>query len=134
VTIDAVGLEASGSAAQRILGVKGKLTAGSTSALNMAIHATRRGGNVSVIGVYGPPGNLVDIGSAMNKGLTFRMNQCNVHRSLPHLLEHIRAGRIETKSMITHRLTLDQVPKAYDMFARKQDNCIKCVIDPHAQA
>jgi threonine dehydrogenase-like Zn-dependent dehydrogenase len=100
----------------------------------MAIHAVRKGGNISVIGVYGPPANLLDIGSAMNKGLTLRMNQCNVHRYMPHLLDHVRAGRIDTKAIITHRLTLDQVPHGYDMFARKLDGCIKCVIDPHARA
>ena len=134
VCIDAVGLEASGSAAQRVIGVTAKMTAGSTAALDMAIHATRKGGNVSIIGVYGPPGNLLDIGSAMNKGLTLRMNQCNVHRYMPHLLEHIREGRIDPKGIITHRLTLEDVPRGYDVFARKLEGCIKCVIDPQARA
>ena len=57
-------------------------------------------------------GTCVDIGTAMNKGLTLRMNQCNVHRYMPHLLEHIRAGRIDAKGIITHRFPLDEAPTA----------------------
>jgi threonine dehydrogenase-like Zn-dependent dehydrogenase len=134
VCIDAVGLEASGSAGQRVIGVHGKMTAGSGAALDMAIHSVRKGGNVSIIGVYGPPGNLIDIGSAMNKGLTLRMNQCNVHRYQAHLLDHIRAGRIDTKAIISHRIPLEKVPEAYHLFASKLDSCIKFVIDPQARA
>ena len=54
-------------------------------------------GNVSIVGLYGPPWNLINMGTAMNKGLTLRMNQCNVKRYMPHLLEHIQAGRIDPR-------------------------------------
>jgi threonine dehydrogenase-like Zn-dependent dehydrogenase len=84
VCIDAVGLEASGSLIHRTLGGLG-LQAGAATALSWAIDAVRKGGNVSIIGVYGPPWNLVPIGTAMNKGLTLRMNQCNVKRYMPRL-------------------------------------------------
>jgi threonine dehydrogenase-like Zn-dependent dehydrogenase len=90
----------------------------------------RRGGNVVIIGVYGPPFNLINIGTAMNKGLTLRMAQCNVKRYMPHLLEHIRAGRIDPKQIITHRLPLEEAPEAYHVFANKKDDCIKCVLIP----
>jgi len=131
VCIDAVGCEAKGSALQTALGM-GMLQAGAATAIAWSIQAVRRGGNVVVIGVYGPPWNLVPIGEAMNKGLTIRSAQCNVKRYMPHLLEHIRSGRISPKDIISHRLPLDAGPDAYRIFARKQDRCIKCVLVPHA--
>src|SRR5438046_8847426 len=85
-------------------------------AINMAIQTDRKGGNVSIIGVYGPPWNHVDIGTAMNKGITLRMNQCNVRRYMPHLLKHIREGRIDAKRAITNRFPHHAAPKAYNTF------------------
>ena len=133
VCIDAVGMEADGSKLNKALGAM-FLQAGRATALGWAIQSVRRGGTVSVIGVYGPPWNLVPIGDAMNKGLTLRMNQCNVARYMPHLLEHIRAGRIDPKGIITHRLPLDAAPDGYRMFAEKRDECIKCVLIPDMAA
>lgn len=127
VCIDAVGCEASGSMMQRALG-KAKLQAGSATAIEWSLHAVRRAGRVVLIGVYGPPWNLVPIGIAMNKGVTIRAAQCNVKRYMPHLLEHIRAGRIDARGIISHRLSLDDGPEAYRMFAKKQDECTKCVL------
>lgn len=130
VCIDAVGCEAKGSLAQTFFGVKAKLMAGASTAINWSIACARKGGNVVIIGVYGPPFNLVDMGSAMNKGLTLRMNQANVKRYMPHLLQHIRAGRIDAKGIITHRVPLEHAADAYDLFEKKKDNCIKCVLVP----
>jgi threonine dehydrogenase-like Zn-dependent dehydrogenase len=132
VCIDAVGLEAEGSKTQRFLGVRAKLVAGAATAIDWAIHTVRKAGNVVIIGVYGPPFNLVPIGTAMNKGLTLRMNQANVKRYMPHLLEHIRAGRIDAKGIITHRFPLEEAPHAYELFEQKKDDCIKCVLIPKA--
>jgi threonine dehydrogenase-like Zn-dependent dehydrogenase len=130
VTIDAVGCEASGSKLHKLLGmVKGE--SGSPAALNWCIQSTRKGGNVSVVGVYGPPWNLVPIGVAMNKGLTLRMNQANVRRYMPHLLKQIRDGHVDAKSVISHRFPLDDAPHAYSIFAKKQDHCVKCVLIPN---
>jgi threonine dehydrogenase-like Zn-dependent dehydrogenase len=128
--IDAVGLEASGSALQTLLG-RMKLAPGSAIALAWAIHAVRRGGTVSIVGVYGPPANLVPIGVAMNKGLTLRMAQVNVKRYLPKLLEHVRAGRLDARGLVTHRFPLEHAPRAYEMFDRKEDGCVKAVLLPH---
>jgi threonine dehydrogenase-like Zn-dependent dehydrogenase len=130
VCIDAVGLEASGSAFQTLAGRKLKLVAGSAIALSWAIHAVRKDGTVSIVGVYGPPANLVPIGVAMNKGLTLRMGQASVKRYMPHLLEHVRGGRLDPRGLITHRLPLEQAPRAYDLFDRKEDGCVKCVLMP----
>jgi len=130
VCIDAVGLEASGSAFQTLAGRKLKLVAGSAIALSWAIHAVRKDGTVSIVGVYGPPANLVPIGVAMNKGLTLRMGQASVKRYMPHLLEHVRGGRLDPRGLITHRLPLEHAPRAYDLFDRKEDGCVKCVLMP----
>lgn len=132
VCIDAVGCEADGSVMHTLLGVHGKLQAGAPTALNWCIQAVRKGGNVSIVGVYGPPWNIIPMGVAMNKGLTLRMNQCNVKRYMPRLLEHIRSGAVDAKAVISHRFPLDDAPAAYKMFARKQDQCVKCVLIPQA--
>jgi threonine dehydrogenase-like Zn-dependent dehydrogenase len=130
VCIDAVGCEADGSLAQKLTGVVMKLQAGSAIALHWAINSVRKGGNVSIVGVYGPTFNAIPIGNALNKGLTLRMNQASVKRHLPRLIEHIQAGRIEPKKIITHRVPLEEVSDAYHIFSSKLDNCIKTVLIP----
>lgn len=130
VCIDAVGAEASGSAWQRLTGVQLMLQGGSATALHWAIHSVRKTGVVSIVGVYGPTFNAVPIGAALNKGLTFRMNQASVKRHLPTLLEHIKAGRIEPKKIITHKIPLEEIAEGYHIFSSKLDDCIKTVIVP----
>jgi threonine dehydrogenase-like Zn-dependent dehydrogenase len=134
VCIEAVGCEASGSKIQKASGLA-MIQAGSPTALFWSIHAARRGGRVSIVGVYGPPANFFPVGVAMNKNLTLRLGQCNVRRYMPHLLDLIREGTIDAKGIISHRLPLEAAPDAYDIFRKKQDDCIKCVLIPsHAQA
>ena len=130
VCIDAVGCEAAGNFAQTLTGVKLKLQAGAATALHWAINSVRKGGTVSIVGVYGPTFNAVPIGNAINKGLTLRMNQASVKRHLPRLIEHIQAGRVDPKQVITHRVPLEEVAEAYDLFSRKRDNCNKTVLVP----
>jgi threonine dehydrogenase-like Zn-dependent dehydrogenase len=132
VCIDAVGCEASGNVMHKLLGLGLKMEAGSATGLMWAVQACRKGGNVVAIGVYGPPWNLVPLGDIMNKGLTLRGAQCNVKRYMPRLLEHIRSGRVDAKGIISHRVPLDEGPDAYEIFANKRDNCIKCVLVPNA--
>ncbi len=130
VCIDAVGCEASGSLAQTIIGRYLKLQAGAATVLHWAINCARKGGTVSIVGVYGPTFNAIPIGNAVNKGLTLRMNQASVKRHLPRLIEHIQAGRIEPKKIITHRVPLEEVSDAYHIFSSKLDNCIKTILVP----
>ena len=130
VCIDAVGCEADGNFLQSLTGVRMKLQAGAATALHWAINSVRKGGNVSIVGVYGPTFNAVPIGNALNKGLTLRMNQASVKRHLPRLIEHIQAGRIEPHKIITHRVPLEDVADAYHIFSGKLDNCIKPVLIP----
>ena len=128
VCIDAVGAEATGNTLQTITGRKLLLQAGSATALHWAINSVRKGGIVSVVGVYGPTGNLVPIGNVINKGLTIRANQTPVKRLLPRLIEHVQNGVLNPKALITHRVPLADVSDAYYMFPNKLDNCIKTVL------
>ena len=130
VCIDAVGCEAAGSAAQTLTGVRLKLQGGAATVLHWCINSVRKGGRVSIVGVYGPTFNAVPIGNAVNKGLTLRMNQASVKRHLPRLIEHIQAGRIRPSEVITHRFALEDIADAYHIFSSKLDQCIKPVIVP----
>ena len=130
VCIDAVGAEAAGSALQTITGRKLLLQAGSATALHWAINSVKKGGIVSIVGVYGPTDNLVPIGNVLNKGLTLRANQASVKRLLPRLIEHVKEGRLNPKEIITHRMPLEEVADAYHIFSAKRDGCIKPVLIP----
>ncbi|WP_242692271.1 zinc-dependent alcohol dehydrogenase [Aridibaculum aurantiacum] len=130
VCIDAVGCEAAGSALQTLTGRKMLLQAGSATALHWAINSVKKGGIVSIVGVYGPTGNLVPIGNVVNKGITIRANQASVKRMLPRLIEHVKNGVISPKEMITHRIPLEEVAEGYHLFSRKLDGIIKPVLIP----
>jgi threonine dehydrogenase-like Zn-dependent dehydrogenase len=130
--IDCVGCEAAGNFAQTLTGVKMKMQAGAATVLHWAINSVRKGGVISIVGVYGPTFNAVPIGNAVNKGLTLRMNQASVKRHLPRLIEHIQEGRIEPRKIITHRIPLEEVADAYHIFSSKLDNCIKTILVPPA--
>jgi threonine dehydrogenase-like Zn-dependent dehydrogenase len=130
VCIDAVGAEAAGSAMQTITGRKMLLQAGSATALHWAINSVKKGGIVSIVGIYGPTGNLIPIGNVVNKGITIRANQASVKRLLPRLIEHVQNGIIDAKALITHRMPLEEVADAYHIFSEKLDECIKPVLIP----
>jgi threonine dehydrogenase-like Zn-dependent dehydrogenase len=117
---------------QTILGRKGLMTGGSATALHWAINSVKKGGIVSIVGVYGPLDTLVPIGNVVNKGLTIRANQASVKRLLPRLIEHIREGRLNPKEIITHRIPLEEVSDAYHIFSAKLDHCIKPILIPAA--
>ncbi len=132
VCIDAVGGDASGSAMQTITGKKLLLQAGAATALHWAINSVKKGGIVSIVGVYGPTANLVPIGNVVNKGLTIRANQASVKRLLPKLIKHVQNGIIKPSEIISHRIPLEEVAEAYHIFSAKRDNCIKPVLIPSA--
>lgn len=129
--IDAVGADASGNLLHTLLGKKIPLEAGSAISLHWAINSVKKGGVVSIVGVYGPTGNVIPIGNVVNKGITIRANQASVKRLLPRLIEHVQAGRIDPKALITHRVPLEDVSDAYHMFSSKLDGCIKPVLLPN---
>jgi len=130
VCIDAVGCEAKGNLTNTVLGTKLLLQGGSTTALHWAINGVKKGGIVSIVGVYGPTDALVPIGNVVNKGITIRANQAAVKRHLPKLIEHIKNGVLDPKQIITHRVPLEEVADAYHIFSRKLDGCIKTVLIP----
>jgi threonine dehydrogenase-like Zn-dependent dehydrogenase len=130
VCIDAVGGDAAGNAMQTITGKKLLLQAGAATALHWAINAVKKGGIVSIVGVYGPTDNLVPIGNVVNKGITIRANQASVKRLLPRLIEHVQEGRLDPKAIISHRVPLQEVAEAYHIFSAKLDNCIKPILIP----
>ena len=98
--------------------------------LRQAIQACRKGGTISIPGVYGGLLDKVPFGAAFAKGLTFRMGQTHVHRYLRPLLEHIEQDRIDPSFIISHRLPLSLAPEAYRMWNDKNDDCTKVVLDP----
>jgi threonine dehydrogenase-like Zn-dependent dehydrogenase len=131
--IDAVGLEAHGTG---LGGVYDRVKAGMSlatdrpTALRQAIQACRKGGTVSIPGVYGGLLDKVPMGAAFAKGLTFKMGQTHMHRYMRPLLERVRRGEIDPSFIITHRLRLDEAPEAYKTFRDKRDDCIKVVLKP----
>ncbi|HEX8888473.1 MAG TPA: zinc-dependent alcohol dehydrogenase [Pyrinomonadaceae bacterium] len=132
--IDDVGMEAFGGHGIGYVYDRAKQALGAETdrpiALREAIMACRNGGTVSVIGVYGGFIDKFPMGSVMNRSLTIRTGQCHVQRYWPKLLEHIENGRIDPSFVITHRLSLDETPKGYDIFVNKEDDCIKVVLKP----
>jgi len=129
--IDAVGLEAHGtdlySKYEEVkMGVK--LATDRPIALRQAIQACRKGGTVSIPGVYGGFLDKVPMGAAFAKGLTFKMGQTHVKKYMPILLEHIISGRIDPSFLITHHINIEDAPNAYKTFHDKADDCVKVVI------
>jgi threonine dehydrogenase-like Zn-dependent dehydrogenase len=101
--------------------------------LRQAIHCCRNFGTVSIVGVYGGMLDKIPMGSAINRGLTFRMAQTPVQHYLPKLLELIEKGKIDPSFVITHRATLEEGPELYKTFRAKEDGCIKVVMKPFGQ-
>ena len=97
-------------------------------ALRQAIRSCRNGGTISVIGVYGGFIDKFPMGSLMNRSLTLRAAQCHVQRYLRPLLQLIEAGAIDPSFVITHRMSLEDAPKGYEMFLAKADHCEKIVL------
>jgi threonine dehydrogenase-like Zn-dependent dehydrogenase len=131
--IDAVGFEAKGSTTETVLTTL-KLEGSSGKALRQCIAAVRRGGVVSVPGVYAGFIHGFLFGDAFDKGLTFKMGQTHVQRYLPELLEHIESGALNPEAIISHKMSLEQAVEGYKMFDKKQDDCRKVILVPGAAA
>jgi threonine dehydrogenase-like Zn-dependent dehydrogenase len=130
--IDAVGTEAHGTGLTGVsdrVRQRAKLEDDRTYALREAIKCCRKGGTLSVPGVYLGRANL-PFGSVMNKALTVKTGQTHVQRYLDPLLEKIEAGEIDPSFVVTHRVSLDDGPEMYETFNEKEDDCIKVVMTP----
>jgi threonine dehydrogenase-like Zn-dependent dehydrogenase len=99
-------------------------------ALRQAINCCRKGGTVSIPGVYGGFLDKIPFGAAMQKGLTFKTGQTHVPRYLKPLTELIQQGKIDPSFVITHKVPLSAAPRMYDTFRRHDDGCIKVVLKP----
>lgn len=131
--IDAVGLEAHGTSLPAIYDQVKAATFMATDrpqALRQAIMACRKGGTVSIPGVYGGLLDKIPMGAAFAKGLTFKMGQTHVHKYLKPLLGRIEKGEIDPSFVITHRYNLSAAAEAYKQFATEQDDCVKVVLKP----
>jgi len=129
--IDAVGMEAHGwdavydRAKQALF-----LETDRPGVLRRAIMACRKGGTVSIPGVYGGFIDKVPIGAAFAKGLTLKMGQTHTPRYLQPLLQRIQEGEIDCPAVISHRFPLEHAAEAYDLFNKKEDGCTKVVLRP----
>jgi threonine dehydrogenase-like Zn-dependent dehydrogenase len=101
-------------------------------ALREAIQACRKGGTVSVPGVYGGFIDHMPIGAFMNKGLAMKTGQTHMMRFMQPLLERVQRGEIDPSFVISHRVSIDEAPRMYQVFRDKQDHCTKVVLDPWA--
>jgi threonine dehydrogenase-like Zn-dependent dehydrogenase len=130
--IEAVGMEAHGTGLQYAYDKVKQLLHLHTDrgeALRQAILACRKGGTLSILGVYG----LVDkfpIGTIMNKGLTVRTAQQHGQKYVPRLLEHAVRGELDPSYLVTHRFSLEDAPRGYEMFKKKEDGCVRAVFTP----
>lgn len=130
--IDAVGMEASGH------GIAGlydrakhamRLESDRPTALRQAIRACRKGGTVSVPGVYGGYVDKFPLGAAFGKGLTVRGGQTHVHRYMQPLLDRLIAGELDPSFVVTHRMPLELAPECYEVFSRRSEDCVKVLLE-----
>ncbi|MEE4740888.1 zinc-dependent alcohol dehydrogenase [Pseudomonas alliivorans] len=127
--VDAVGFEAKGSTTETVLATL-KLEGSSGKALRQCIATVRRGGVVSVPGVYAGFIHGFMFGDAFDKGLTFKMGQTHVQRFMPELLGYIETGRLEPEAIITHHMSLEEAATAYKIFDKKEEDCRKVILTP----
>jgi threonine dehydrogenase-like Zn-dependent dehydrogenase len=131
--MDAVGMEAHGMGLEGIYDkVKQavKLETDRPNVLRQAIVACRKGGTVSLPGVYTGFVDKIPMGAFMNKGLTMKTGQTHVHRYLHTLLARVQKGDIDPSFVVTHTLPIEQAPEGYEIFKHKKDRCIKVVLKP----
>lgn len=132
--IEAVGSEAHGATIDAWydqIAVATMMVTDKAHALRQAINCCRKGGIVSIPGVYGGIVDKLPMGAAFNKGLTFKMGQTHMMKYMKPLLERVQKGDIDPSFVITHELPIDQAPHAYEIFKHKKDECIKVVLKPN---
>lgn len=129
VCVDAVGMEADRSLMDKVANVV-HMEVGSIKVLKTAISAVRRGGTVTVVGVYGVPYDNFPLGQIFDKGITMRFGQSTPQRDIDELIGWVEQGKVRLDDIITHRLPLEEAAHGYDIFNRKEDGCVKVVLKP----
>lgn len=129
VVVDCVGMDGKMSKIE-LVETALKLQGGSKSAIEISTQAVRKGGTVSMVGVYGSKYNMFPLGDFFSRNITLKMGQCPAQAYVGRILKLIQDGKFDATDIITHRLSLDQGEHAYTIFDKKQDNCIKVVLKP----
>ena len=129
VCIDAVGMEADRTVLEKVLNTI-RMQAGTTNVLENCFSAVRRGGVVSVVGVYGSYYDKFPLGQMFDKGIIMRLGQAPVHAYIDKLIKLVEEGKVTLDDIITHNLPLSQAPHAYKIFNNKEDDCLKVVLKP----
>ncbi|MBT2620107.1 zinc-dependent alcohol dehydrogenase [Chryseobacterium sp. ISL-6] len=127
--IDAVGFEPERDLLDRAKAVL-NFEKGSIKVLEACMSAVRRGGTVSILGVYPVNYDNFKLGQIFDKGITLKAGQAPVHPIIDKLMKHVEHGEVILDDIITHRLSLDEVAKGYEIFDKKEDGCVKVVLDP----
>ncbi len=129
VCIDAVGMEADRNVLEKVLNTV-RMQAGTTNVIENCFSAVRRGGTVSVVGVYGSYYDKFPLGQFFDKGLTLKAGQAPVQAHIDTLLDLVKEEKVVLDDIITHQLPLEEAPHAYEIFNNKEDDCLKVVLTP----
>ena len=129
VGIDAVGMEADRSLIDKAKNLL-HLEMGTINSLKLCFSSVRRGGSVSILGVYAMPYDNFPIGQIFDKGLTIYSGQALVQRYIDELISWLEEDRIRLDDIITHRLPLSEAPHGYEIFNDKKEDCVKVVLTP----
>lgn len=129
VCVDAVGMEANRSFFDKLSNLA-HTQAGSISVIKLCASAVRRGGIISIVGVYASPYSNFPFGQIFDKGVTVKTGQAHAHKYIDLLLDLVKNKKVVLDDIITHTLPLEQAEHAYDIFLKKQDNCVKVVLKP----
>jgi threonine dehydrogenase-like Zn-dependent dehydrogenase len=129
VCVDAVGMEANRGVLEKLSNIV-HMQAGSVNALRLCISAARRGGTVTVVGVYGMSYDNFPVGQIFDKALKLRFGQAPVQKDIDELISWVEERKIRLDDIITHRLPLSEAAHAYEIFCNKKDDCVKVVLRP----
>ncbi len=129
VCVDAVGMEADRTVLEKAMNVV-QMEKGTMKVLENCMDAVRRAGTVTVVGVYGSPYNNFPLYKWFDKGLTLRGGQAWVHRYIDNLISIVQDGKVKLDDIITHTVPLAEASRMYDIFNKKEDNCVKVVLKP----
>ena len=129
VCVDAVGMEADRSFLEKVKATV-NFEKGTAKVMEDCFKAVRRGGTVTIVGVYGSMYDNFPVHRIFDKGLTIKTGQAPVQKYIDHLISLVVAGRVTLNDIITHKLPLSAASDAYDIFKKKEDNCVKVVLKP----
>lgn len=129
VCVDAVGFEAERSFFEKVKATL-SLEKGTDKVMETCFKAVRRGGTVSIMGVYGSPYNLFPVYRMFDKGLTIRQGQAPVLNYIDQLLDLVSSGKVILDDIITHKMPLSQASHGYDIFDKKEEDCVKVILKP----